>query len=122
MPATFSNPPSIISGPLQMRKRRRRLIAAATGASLVGAAAPVWRYWPKHGLINPCHAALPAALRDHEAVRTAWDGVDATRVWDCHAHLIGNGDSGSGVWLNPDMHSLAHPVQFAQRLFFLTSC
>jgi uncharacterized protein len=104
-----------------LRKRRRQLIAAAGGVTVFGAAALLWRYWPQHGLINPCNTALPASLADHEAVRAAWDGIDATRAWDCHAHLIGNGDSGSGVWLNPDMHSLAPPVQFAQRLFFLNA-
>ncbi len=104
-----------------MRKQRRRLILAAGGATVLGGAALVARYWPQHRLVNPCHAALPAVLAEHDAVRAAWDGIDATLVWDCHAHLIGNGDSGSGIWLSPDMYSLAHPVQFAQRLFFMNA-
>lgn len=108
---------AIISGPLRMRKRRRQLVIA--GATALGASALGWHYWPERGFVNPCRATLPAALAGHEVVRAAWDGVDATRVWDCHAHLLGNGDSGSGIWLSPDMRSLAHPLQFAQRLFFL---
>jgi len=42
-------------------------------------------------------------------------------VWDCHAHLVGSGDSGSGIWVNPEMESLLHPLQYAQRLFYLNA-
>lgn len=51
----------------------------------------------------------------------AWDGIDATRVWDCHVHLVGEGDSASGIWLNPAMASVARPVLYAQRLFYLNA-
>lgn len=104
-----------------MRKRRRQLIVTAAGATALGAAGLAWRFWPEHGLTNPCHATLPATLAGHEAVRAAWDGLNALEVWDCHAHLIGNGDSGSGISLSPEMYSLFHPVQFAQRVFFLNA-
>jgi mannonate dehydratase len=104
-----------------MRKRRRRLLIAGGGATALGAAALVWRYAPEQGLVNPCRALLPPALAGHEAVRAAWDGIDPARVWDCHAHLAGTGDSGGGARLNPDLESLAHPVEFAQRLVFLNA-
>ena len=26
-------------------------------------------------------------------------------VWDCHAHLLGSGDSGSGCWIGPKLES-----------------
>lgn len=103
-----------------MNKRRHLLLAAGSGAALA-AAALAWRYWPEHGIANPCRATLPDGLARHEAVLAAWDGVDATRVWDCHAHLIGSGDSGGGAWLNPEMLSVLYPVQFAQRLFFFNA-
>jgi predicted TIM-barrel fold metal-dependent hydrolase len=54
-------------------------------------------------------------------VRSAWEGLDAARVWDSHAHLIGTGDSGSGIVVNPRMESLLHPGQYARRLFFLNA-
>lgn len=104
-----------------MRKRRRKLIIAAGGATVLGAAALASCQWSGFRLVNPCHTSLPANLARHEVVRAAWEGVEAARVWDCHAHLIGNGDSGSGIWLGPDLYSLFHPVQFAQRLFFLNA-
>ena len=52
---------------------------------------------------------------------SAWDGLDAAQVWDSHAHLIGTGDSGSGIVVNPRMESLLHPGQYARRLFFLNA-
>ena len=100
--------------------RRRFLIAAGTaGLGLAGLAA--WRYWPEQGISNPCLAALPRELASHELVRSAWDGLDPGQVWDGHAHLVGTGDSGSGIWLNPALDSVIHPMQYAQKLFFLNA-
>lgn len=101
-------------------RKRRRLLAAACGTTALAALA-AWRFWPEHGIVNPCRATLPRELARHDAVLAAWEGVDPARVWDCHAHLIGNGDSGSGIWLNPQMLSVAYPEQFAQRLFYLNA-
>ena len=101
-----------------MRRRRCLGLAAAVGVGGVGAA---WKWWPEQGMRNPCLAGLPPRLAGHEVVRAAWDGIDAARVWDSHAHLAGIGDSGDGVWINPDMESPAHPLQFAQRVFFLNA-
>jgi mannonate dehydratase len=101
--------------------RRRNLLLGA-GAALTGVGSFVaWRYWPEQGLWNPCHARLPRHLADHELVRAAWHGVDAAKVWDSHAHLIGTGDSGSGIYVSPQTDSLLHPGQYARRLFFLNA-
>jgi len=54
-------------------------------------------------------------------VQAAWEGLDPAKVWDAHAHLVGSGDSGSGVEVNPDMNSLLNPGQYARRLFFLNA-
>jgi len=70
---------------------------------------------------NPCLARLPRRLAEHELVRAAWEGLDASRVWDAHAHLAGTGDAGSGVVVNPRMQSLLHPGEYARRLFFLNA-
>jgi uncharacterized protein len=69
-------------------------------------------------LLNPCKTLLPDRLREHELVRAAWDGLDASQVWDVHAHLLGDGKSGSGCWISPKMHSIFYPQQFLQRKFF----
>lgn len=84
--------------------------------SVVGA-----KFWPEQGFTNPCLAGLPENLARHELVQTAWEGIDPAQVWDSHTHLIGTGDSASGVWINPNMDSLLHPIQYAQKLFFLNA-
>ena len=90
-------------------------VAAAAG----GIAA--WRLWPEQGFWNPCYATLPRDLANHALVRAAWDGIDASKVWDSHTHLIGNGDANSGIYVNPRTESLLDPGQYARRLFFLNA-
>ena len=70
---------------------------------------------------NPCRALLPRRLAEHDLVKAAWDGLDPALVWDAHAHLVGTGDSGSGVTVNPEMESLLNPAQYARRLMFLNA-
>jgi mannonate dehydratase len=99
----------------------RRLFLLGAGAVATTAAGAAWRYWPEQGFLNPCRAALPPELARHARVQAAWDGIDAARVWDCHVHLVGVGDSPGGIWINPRMTSVLHPMQFAQRVFFLNA-
>lgn len=54
-------------------------------------------------------------------MQQAWQGLDPGQVWDAHAHLIGTGDSGSGVYVNPQMDSVLNPAQYARRLLFLNA-
>jgi mannonate dehydratase len=54
-------------------------------------------------------------------VRAAWSGIDPALVWDSHSHLIGTGDAGSGIYVNPSTDSLLNPGQYARRLFFLNA-
>lgn len=99
----------------------RRAVLASAGVVSLAAAATVWRFWPEQGLTNPCGSTLPAALAKNELVQSAWDAIDPQRFWDSHVHLIGIGDSGGGAWTNPRMESWLHPIQYAQRLFFLNA-
>jgi mannonate dehydratase len=78
-------------------------------------------WWPEQGLWNPCLALLPRELAEHDLVQAAWDGIDPVRMWDAHAHLIGTGDSGSGISINPRMESLLSPGGYARRMFFLNA-
>ncbi len=41
----------------------------------------------------------------------AFDGLDATQLWDMHTHLLGTGDTGSGCWINPQLDSWWHPLE-----------
>ena len=78
-------------------------------------------YWPEQGFWNPCLAQLPKRLAEHELVKAAWQGLDAAQIWDCHAHLIGTGDSGSGIAVHPGTESLLDPANYARRLFLLNA-
>ena len=101
------------------RQNRRKVILGLASLGVVGATC---RYWPEDGFKNPCPSELmPQKLLDNELVRSAWEGVDATQFWDCHTHLIGTGDSGSGLWVNPQMQSLKHPIQWLQRAFYMNA-
>lgn len=98
---------------------RRQFLMA--GAGLGMAALTGWQAWAKPRLWNPCRAALPAGFDQDPVVQAAWEGLEPQRVWDCHVHVAGTGDSGSGITTAPEMNSLLTPVQFAQRLFYLNA-
>jgi predicted TIM-barrel fold metal-dependent hydrolase len=92
------------------------------GLAGLGLAGTVYRYWPEDGFVNPCLAEpIPESLVKHELIEAAWEGINPTLVWDSHVHLIGTADSGSGLWVNPDMKSMKHPVQWVQRAFYLNA-
>ena len=101
--------------------KRRSLLRGAAAAAAGGVALAGWRLWPPEGFWNPCRAALPRHLATHALVAQAWQGVDPAAMWDAHAHLIGTGDAGSGIHVNPRMESLLNPGQYARRLFFLNA-
>lgn len=98
---------------------RRKVIAGLAGLGLVGT---VYRFWPEDGFINPCPAEpIPESLMQHELVHAAWEGIDPARFRDCHVHLVGTGDSGGGLWVNPNMLSMKHPIQWLQRAFYFNA-
>jgi mannonate dehydratase len=74
------------------------------------------------GIFNPClPGPLPERLKNHAAVRAAWAGIDAAKLWDCHVHVAGVGDGGTGVWHAPEMKSWFHPWQTLQRRVYLNA-
>ncbi len=97
---------------------KRRIFLVALGGSVAAGCF----VWPEDGIVNPClDASLPEALAGDDLIAAAWQGIDATRFWDCHVHLLGLGDSGGGAWVNPDMRELTHPILYAQYKFFLNA-
>lgn len=99
-----------------MMRRRVMLGAAAASLGLSGFDLG-WR----DGLLNKCLGALPARLREHPAVRAAWQGLDAAKVWDCHLHVFGDGDSGSGLWFNPRMSRWWNPQEYLRRKIYINA-
>lgn len=98
---------------------KRRSFLGALGLGVIGLGG--YRFWPDEGVWNPCLAPLPPHLAGHDLVRAAFDGIDASQIWDTHVHLIGVGDNGTGIWVTPAMDSLAHPMQYAQKRFYLNA-
>ena len=98
----------------------RRLFLSLFGLASVGAMG--FRLWPDEGIWNPCpDDRLPDGLKHHDLVAAAWEGLDSSKVWDVHTHLVGVGEGSSGIWVNPNMRSLSHPVQFTQFQFYLNA-
>ena len=102
-------------------KRRSFLMAAAGLAGLTGLH---WRYWPEDGLYNECLADnMPDHLQQHPLIQQATAGLDFTRIWDNHVHLIGLGDQVNTLFANPDMLSWQHPLKHIQFRFYMdASC
>lgn len=100
---------------------RRRLLLGALGVGAAGVAGTLG--WPlaRSSLVNPCLAGLPRELADHPLVVSAWAGIDPERLWDCHVHLAGVGDGGSGITISERMLSPLYPLAYLQRLFYLNA-
>ena len=97
---------------------RRRFLALMAGTA-VSAAGGLALAAPK--VINPCRAALPPELAASPWLSQVWDGLDPELVWDCHVHLAGTGDGGSGIVIGRQLAGLTHPLQYAQRLFYMNA-
>jgi predicted TIM-barrel fold metal-dependent hydrolase len=98
------------------------------GAGLAPAAQSAMAWWnldwfPDRGLRNPCLApALPDHLSDHPVVVKALDGLSASKLWDCHVHLVGTGTTDTDkVWVNPQLDQLWHPFKFLQKRFYMNA-
>ena len=94
---------------------------ASGAAGLAGAGYALVRFSPEQGLLQPCRASLPGEIAKDPVIASAWDGIDPSQVWDCHVHLVGVGDGGSGIRVNPRMNSLLNPWEYVQKLFYLNA-
>lgn len=97
--------------------KRAGVIGGAVGAlGLVG-----WSQWPQASVLNPCRAGLPSEITQHPLMSQIWAGLDPSKVWDVHTHLVGVGDSNSGAWANPKMNSMWNPLQYIQKVFYMNA-
>lgn len=97
---------------------RRRLLGALAGGAALSAAGWVSA---KPLLVNKCRVAIPTGLIDSSWLQQAWAGIDPAQLWDCHVHLAGIGDGGSGIVVGPQLSSVLHPLHYAQRLFYMNA-
>ncbi|MBW8830648.1 MAG: amidohydrolase family protein [Burkholderiales bacterium] len=99
---------------MKMNRRHALGCCAALGAGLFTSLAPRAMSF-REGLSNPCLAAMPPELAHHDMVLQAFEDIDANKLWDVHAHLLGTGDSGSGCTVNSRMHEWWHPSDVVRR-------
>jgi uncharacterized protein len=88
---------------------RRRFLQLAT-ASLLASSAPA------SALFRLNNACLDPIDTPTSALETAaWQGINPQNCWDCHTHIVGAGDSGSGITMSQDLNApLLHPIQTLQ--------
>jgi mannonate dehydratase len=92
------------------------------GAAVAGAAGlAAWHFWPEQGVWNPCTGGLTLPLHRTDFVRSAFAGLEMAKVWDAHVHIVGMGDSPSGIYVNPRMSSVWSPGDYARRVFFMNA-
>jgi predicted TIM-barrel fold metal-dependent hydrolase len=94
--------------------RRRDVLALAALPALAGC-----RFDLSEGLTNRCR--VEPNIANHPLVRTAWNGLRADRVWDCHVHLFGNGKGDRGVHVEKAFDSPKSPAMIARRRFFMNA-
>ena len=94
---------------------RRRFLKtaflAASGVLFAGARKPF--------LVNPC--LDPSDLFQSPWLDNIWQGLDPAKVWDCHVHLAGIGDSNQGLHIGKKYESLWHPALYSLRLVFMNA-
>jgi mannonate dehydratase len=99
----------------------RRGFLRSAGAASVASALGGCGFSFEQGLFNECRAPGGHRVFRERLVRAAWDGVDPARVWDCHAHLFGNGRSGSGIYLNPGFDRPSSIAGRVRRAMFINA-
>jgi uncharacterized protein len=101
-----------------MNRRRFLQAGALGGAAFALAGCPVSF---EQGLFNACRPTATHAVLRHPLVVAAWEGVQPDRVWDCHAHLFGNGRGHSGIFVNPGFNEPQTLSGKARRAFFMNA-
>jgi predicted TIM-barrel fold metal-dependent hydrolase len=97
--------------------RRRDFLAFGCAPALLGGC----KLTLEQGMFGECRTEPGHAVFRDRWVEAAWSGIRADRVWDCHVHLFGNGRSGTGVWVDPDLDRPRSLVARARRTFFMNA-
>jgi uncharacterized protein len=92
--------------PMSLLTRRALLGLGACFAagSVVGARLGLPSLWAA----RPIRPVTGAAA---ELVERCFGGIDRSKAWDAHVHLVGTGTGGTGCWVNPALKSLLAPVK-----------
>lgn len=94
---------------MRFGRRQALYVAGAAGTALVGMRFGFGR------VARPAAPDGPLSAEAQALIDRAWEGLDPTRVIDCHAHIVGLGNGGSGCWVNPRMTQwVRHPIQYGK--------
>jgi len=88
--------------------RRRFLWLAGGGAVALGGIGGLYFGLPRLLRPGPRRELGPEAAA---FVEKCYAGLEPSRVWDTHVHVIGLGSEDSGCWIQPEMLSALHPVK-----------
>lgn len=102
--------------------QRRHLLRGCCGALAVGLFTGLTGQPARAAgkLRNPCLGAGLGSLEE-DWIAEAFDGIDATRLIDTHAHLLGTGDSGSGCTVHPSTQQWWRPMEVLRRSAILNA-
>lgn len=92
-------------GSMAWMTRRRFLWLAGAGVAALGAA--------RLGLPRLLRPGRPRPLGEEARsfAEECFAGLERSRCWDTHVHLVGLGAGGTGCWINPEMQSHLHPIE-----------
>jgi uncharacterized protein len=102
---------------------RRLFLSGLSAAGVSSLGYTGYKFWPEQNFTNPCLNGLPDSIKHHPLMSQIWAGIKPQNVWDSHVHLVGTGDSDSGIWFNPNMDSYWHPILKVQKNYYMNgSC
>src|SRR5690554_1849697 len=68
---------------------------------------------------NPEEASLSSQAK--ELLQKAFEDIKEGNYCDYHMHVLGLGNSASGIWLNDDLFSLFHPMDAAKTQVYINA-
>lgn len=57
----------------------------------------------------------PGPPTDEALLAQTFEGLDASALWDAHAHLLGTGDGGTGCSVHAHLQQWWHPLEYARK-------
>ena len=101
--------------PPQATRRNFLCCGSLLFAGLFGLNDSANAYTFRDGVRNPCSLEEALSPEARDLVAQSFADIDPSQYIDMHAHLLGNGDSGSGCHVNESLYSLWRPIEVLRR-------
>jgi uncharacterized protein len=108
-------PPRKPLTPPQATRRNFLCCGTLLFAGLLGVNNDASAFGLRDGLRNPCASGEVYPPEVQALITSSFANIDPTKYIDMHAHLLGNGDSGSGCHVNDSLYSLWRPIEVLRR-------